>query len=757
MKDGARPRSHLLFAILFGLTIILAACQSESQELAPGVPFPSTGPSQPTGPTPQVTPVPATGLNVVATETGKISMSADGLGTNDAAGGTIQVEKPNATATVRSAHLACASNGNRIITDNDVALDGNGIVWSQSVQNNAGSLTTFFNSVLADVTSIVKPKVDAAAPGLVDFTQTEVLSATIDGCALYAIFDDPTQSNDSTIVVLFGGQDTNGETFNISLAEAIDKSDPNLLLEFSLAISFGFQGSFQASNVDVNGSRLTSSAGGFDDGVDSNGALLTVGGIGDTNANPADPNQGPNGDSRLDDELYDLIPFVNQGDTTITVFTTNPSDDDNIYASVLVLSTAAVVDEGILLTPLSATNPINTNHTVTALVQDNNGTPVVGTQVDFEVISGPNTGLTSSSTTDASGDATFTYSSPTAGTDTIVARFTDSQNVVVTSNEVTKIWEAVAPTPGSIDLDPPTATNPVGTSHTVTATITDPDGTIAGATIDFNVTSGPNVGDNSTGTTDANGQASFTYTGDGGPGTDVIEASFTDATGVTRTATAEKIWEAVDPIDTTSPTCELTSIDAGPPVILNVMAQDDGSGLATINVIVATNVVVTIPTFTPGTNDALTVTGTKIDQNSPAQLELEVIDVDGNITRCDPVIVQLEITSSWGRASRSVSDIPEAEGQLSVVNGEPGVDLLTVQINGNSSHNFSMSSGDRLEADASADMGSSNSAELTAFGEVGSAVVVMFHDGSAGVADLPTLRLPSGIGLQSTGVDLNWN
>ena len=64
-----------------------------------------------------------------------------------------------------------------------------------------------------------------------------------------------------------------------------------------------------------------------------------------------------------------------------------------------------------------------------------------------------------------------------------------------------------------LNLTPATATNPVGTAHTVTATLTDTGGTpIAGAPISFAVT-GVNAPSPGNDTTDANGQATFTYTG----------------------------------------------------------------------------------------------------------------------------------------------------------------------------------------------------------------------------------------------------
>jgi Bacterial Ig-like domain (group 1) len=95
-----------------------------------------------------------------------------------------------------------------------------------------------------------------------------------------------------------------------------------------------------------------------------------------------------------------------------------------------------------------------------------------------------------------------------------------------------------------ITLTPPTATNPSGTSHTVTATVTDTSGNPSvGVTVTFNVTAGPNAGKSGTGVTGTTGKATFTYTDTGGVGTDTIAASFTDALGnVHNSNTVTKIW-----------------------------------------------------------------------------------------------------------------------------------------------------------------------------------------------------------------------
>ena len=129
--------------------------------------------------------------------------------------------------------------------------------------------------------------------------------------------------------------------------------------------------------------------------------------------------------------------------------------------------------------------------------------------------------------------------------------------------------------PGSIDLTPPTATNFVGTTHTVTATAQDgePPVPAVGVTVTFAVASGPNAGasgtcsPNADCTTDANGQVSFTYTGDGGTGTDIIQASFTTQGEILQTTLAQKTWEptpTATPVPTATPAPTVAAATATP-------------------------------------------------------------------------------------------------------------------------------------------------------------------------------------------------
>lgn len=114
-------------------------------------------------------------------------------------------------------------------------------------------------------------------------------------------------------------------------------------------------------------------------------------------------------------------------------------------------------------------------------------------------------------------------------------------------NNVAALGGAQVIVPTDVMLDPPSATNPVGTTHTVTATVSKEGVPQVGVLVTFTV-SGANAG--ATGTcvpadckTDASGKVSFTYTG-AHAGNDTITASFVDAQGQTVTGTAGKLWVA---------------------------------------------------------------------------------------------------------------------------------------------------------------------------------------------------------------------
>lgn len=110
----------------------------------------------------------------------------------------------------------------------------------------------------------------------------------------------------------------------------------------------------------------------------------------------------------------------------------------------------------------------------------------------------------------------------------------------------------IAPDPtlfSTVGLGPATALLAPFGQHTVTAKATSAGGAaVPGATVRFEVISGPNAGKTGQATTDVNGEAAFTYTDDGGPGRDTIQAFI----GTLGSNVVEALWQV--------PECAPTSL-----------------------------------------------------------------------------------------------------------------------------------------------------------------------------------------------------
>ena len=140
---------------------------------------------------------------------------------------------------------------------------------------------------------------------------------------------------------------------------------------------------------------------------------------------------------------------------------------DTVLDSYVFLRANSFVSSNIALTPLTATNPLGTTHTVTATVLEN-GQPAANKLVTFIVNSGPHTGTTGTDVTNEQGRAFFTYLGLFAGTDIIQASYIGPQGTLQQSNTVEKIWVDLGAV--TLELTPRTAVNPVGTPHCIMAT-----------------------------------------------------------------------------------------------------------------------------------------------------------------------------------------------------------------------------------------------------------------------------------------------
>jgi hypothetical protein len=114
----------------------------------------------------------------------------------------------------------------------------------------------------------------------------------------------------------------------------------------------------------------------------------------------------------------------------------------------------------IAMVPITATNELGTagqTHTVTATVSAGPAGGVAGVDVNFDILSGPNAGITETATTDISGAVTFTYTATQGiaglGTDQIQACFTDDLNVENCAT-AEKTWQDTTPPQVDVSVSP---------------------------------------------------------------------------------------------------------------------------------------------------------------------------------------------------------------------------------------------------------------------------------------------------------------
>ena len=230
---------------------------------------------------------------------------------------------------------------------------------------------------------------------------------------------------------------------------------------------------------------------------------------------------------------------------------------------------APVIPPTLTLTPETATNPINTAHTVTAELKDSLGNPVPGSDIVFEV-SGSNPQPAVTKTTGADGKATHTYTGTSAGGDTIKACLDGNGNDACDADEVTdtatKTWT------GGVTNLPPNAD--------------------AGA--DQTVESGAAVNLNGAGSSDPDGDPlTYSWTQTGGPSVTIAGANTAtpSATAPTGPATLTFQLEVCDDgspslCDTDTVTVEVkapvvSGNDYAARVIVNNPTWASGSGTKT--------------------------------------------------------------------------------------------------------------------------------------------------------------------------------
>jgi hypothetical protein len=281
-------------------------------------------------------------LTTAGTWTGNVGMSVDGVGSNVSPVGAVEASIP-VGATILQAYLYSAGTPFPFYPNSPTTL----AAYNAAGITLAGNAITNFSTLVgatstradiggwftarADVTALVQSLTAGALTDTFAWSVSEgTLNTRIDGELLAIAYSHPSLPVGS-VAFLNGGQNTGGETSFVNLgAPLTDPTAAGFAAQLGLGISFSCCGD-QRSTVLINGDFLTDTAGNFDDGATgTDGSLFTVGGLGDDPSN----NLG----YADDDELYDLRSYLATGDTSFSIFTQNPTNDDNIFFTSLYLT-----------------------------------------------------------------------------------------------------------------------------------------------------------------------------------------------------------------------------------------------------------------------------------------------------------------------------------------------------------------------------------------------------------------------------------
>lgn len=183
-------------------------------------------------------------------------------------------------------------------------------------------------------------------------------------------------------------------------------------------------------------------------------------------------------------------------------------------------------------------------------------------------------------------------------------------------------------------------------------------------------------------------------------------------------------------LDAAPPICLLTVL-SGPPLQLRLSFQDPDSGLSQVEVLVAENTDVSIPPFTPGSTDELIGLATKIDQTRSGRLTVRATDVAGNSIDCDPVITR-EIRIAGRPETHTFAGVPPAEHVVTVLNGDPGLSQIRIEVNGKKLTISGLTDGEERTIDVRSAIipGADSTFTLTAHGRPGGSAEIMIWEGN---------------------------
>lgn len=341
---------------------------------------------------------------VVNNINGRYEITADAGGTagtgfpNSGLPYTITIPKPAGATTIHSVWAYAAYTGSPVTgffrrgaaspsqnaALNAVTINGTPAPWTNWADSWTDNLTQNISCFVryGEMSSLLAGTLNAAAPGsTVDITINEpLISSGVQGVGIIVVWNNPTKPIGSHLVML--GNIPTGKLARVELTTApIDKTIPGFDAVLGAGIVFSTEEFSQTASVKIGESEATKvvsyTCGGYDDG-ETFGGSITLGGYQD--------------DPLLDatDELYNVVPFLVQGQTHIRIDIQDLLVDANDFLTA-VYFTGAGISPAPDLTPttdidgLSFTTGEARDFVVNVFEILNNPTVAAGQPVSFRI------------------------------------------------------------------------------------------------------------------------------------------------------------------------------------------------------------------------------------------------------------------------------------------------------------------------------------------------------------------------------------
>lgn len=183
--------------------------------------------------------------------------------------------------------------------------------------------------------------------------------------------------------------------------------------------------------------------------------------------------------------------------------------------------------------------------------------------------------------------------------------------------------------------------------------------------------------------------------------------------------------------DATPPTCDIVAQgkDASGRAFIRFRVQDAGTGLARHEVVYTRNADVVIGPYGPGATGPIEVLATARDASKSLGVTVDFWDLAGNRATCDPIVLSV-VRAADQPQDETFTDVPQAESRVTIYNGDPGVRMVRLIVNGTQFKQHDLEDGEVRKFDVAPAMrpGTDNVITVRVRGKKGASALIVIAD-----------------------------